>query len=98
MTLISTLALVPFLPLSTWIFIISPLSISAVFYTSIVYTIFGFCLFYRALKELTVANDGIILLFEIIVAIIVANVFLGEMIPQIGLIGVALIVAGILLV
>lgn len=98
MTLISTLGLLPFLPLSTWNFNITPFAISAVIYTSAVCTIFGFYLFYRALKELAVVNAGIVLLFEIVVAVVVANIFLGEVIPPIGVLGGILIGAGILLV
>lgn len=98
MILISTLSLIPFLPFSSWTFSVSPLSISAVFYTSVLCTILGFYFFYRAMKELTVVNVGTVLLFEIIVAIVVANTFLGEFIPPIGLLGGILIGAGIVLV
>ncbi|MCX8181897.1 MAG: DMT family transporter [Candidatus Methanomethyliaceae archaeon] len=98
MTLISTLGLMPFLSLSTWTFNISPLAISSIIYLAIVCTIFGFYLFYRALRELTVVNTGIILLFEIVVAVVIANIFLGEVIPPIGYAGGILIGAGIILV
>jgi drug/metabolite transporter (DMT)-like permease len=98
MILISTLGLLPFLPLSNWGFSASPLAISSMVYTSIVCTIVGFYLFYRALRELTVVNTGIVLLFEIVVAVVIANAFLGEVIPPIGFIGGILIGAGILLV
>jgi drug/metabolite transporter (DMT)-like permease len=98
MILISTLGLLPFLPLSNWGFSASPLAISSIVYTSIVCTIVGFYLFYRALRELTVVNTGIVLLFEIVVAVAIANAFLGEVIPPIGFIGGILIGAGILLV
>ncbi|MGC8937199.1 MAG: DMT family transporter [Candidatus Methanomethylicaceae archaeon] len=98
MTLISTLGLLPFLPLSSWNFNTTPFAVSAIIYTSVVCTIFGFYLFYRALKELTVVNVGIVLLFEIVVAVVVANIFLGEAISLIGVLGGILIGAGIVLV
>jgi drug/metabolite transporter (DMT)-like permease len=98
MILISTLGLLPFLPLSNWGFSASPLAISSIVYTSIMCTIVGFYLFYRALRELTVVNTGVVLLFEIVVAVVIANTFLGEVIPPIGFIGGVLIGAGILLV
>ncbi|MEM4157566.1 MAG: DMT family transporter [Candidatus Methanomethylicaceae archaeon] len=98
MTLISTLGLIPFLPISTWAFSMSPLAICSIVYTSLVCTIFGFYLFYRALRELTVVNTGIILLFEIVVAVVVASIFLGEVIPPVGYVGGILIGAGIVLV
>ncbi|MBC7112509.1 MAG: DMT family transporter [Candidatus Methanomethyliales bacterium] len=98
MIIISTLGLLPFLPLSNWTFSTSTLAISSIIYTSIVCTIVGFYLFYRALRELTVVNTGIVLLFEIVVAVVIANTFLGEVIPPVGFIGGILIGAGILLV
>lgn len=98
MILISTLGLIPFLPLSTWTFSSTLLTISSIVYLSLACTIFGFYLFYRALKELTVVNAGVILLFEIAVAVVIANIFLGEVMPPIGLLGGVLIGIGIVLV
>jgi len=98
MTLITAIALLPLLPFSSFAFPISVFSVSALLYLSVACTILGFLLFYMALKTLSVVNSGVVLLFEIVVAIIVASIFLGESITPVGAIGGVLIGASILLV
>jgi drug/metabolite transporter (DMT)-like permease len=98
MTLITTIALLPLLPFSSLAFSPTPFSVSALLYVSLICTILGFYLYYKSLKTLTIVNAGIITLFEIVVSIAIANVFLGETLPPLGIVGGLLIGASILLV
>ena len=98
MTLTTTITLVPLLLISPLSFHVSTFSVSALLYTSVVCTFLGFFLFYKALKTLTVVNAGIVMLFEIVVAIVTASIFLGETIPPLGAVGGVLIGIGIVLV
>jgi drug/metabolite transporter (DMT)-like permease len=98
MTLTTTIALAPFILVSPLTFHVSPFSVSALLYITLICTFLGFFLFYKALKSLTIVNAGIVMLFEIVVAIITASIFLGETIPPIGAVGGVLIGAAILLV
>jgi drug/metabolite transporter (DMT)-like permease len=98
MTLTSAIALVPILLISPMSFKVTPFSVSALLYVTVICTIFGFFLFYKALKTLTVVNAGIVMLFEIVVAIVTASIFLGETIPPLGAVGGVLIGTGIVLV
>jgi len=98
MTLTSAIALVPILLVSPMSFQVTPFSVSALLYVTVICTIFGFFLFYKSLKTLTVVNAGIVMLFEIVVAIVTASIFLGETIPPLGAVGGVLIGTGIVLV
>ncbi|MEM2125748.1 MAG: EamA family transporter [Candidatus Methanosuratincola sp.] len=98
MILTSTVALLPFLPLSSFRFDLTPLSLSALVYVALLCTIVAFFLFYKALQTLTVVNSGMVMLFEIVVAIGVSFLFLGETLLPIGVLGGVLIAIGILLV
>ncbi|MBM5804511.1 MAG: DMT family transporter [Candidatus Verstraetearchaeota archaeon] len=98
MTLTSAIVLVPILLVSPMSFQVTPFSVSALLYVTVICTIFGFFLFYKALKTLTVVNTGIVMLFEIVVAIVTASIFLGETIPPLGAVGGVLIGIGIVLV
>jgi drug/metabolite transporter (DMT)-like permease len=98
MTLTTAITLVPLLLISPLNFHVSSFSVSALLYTSLVCTLLGFFLFYKALKTLTVVNAGIVMLFEIVVAIVTASVFLGETIPPLGAVGGVLIGTAIVLV
>ncbi|MEJ5292450.1 MAG: DMT family transporter [Candidatus Methanosuratincola sp.] len=98
MILTSTVALLPFLPLSSFEFEVSVLSVSAMVYVALLCTIVAFFLFYKALQTLTVVNSGMVMLFEIVIAIGVSFLFLGETLLPIGVLGGILIAAGILLV
>ncbi|XRH75433.1 MAG: DMT family transporter [Candidatus Methanosuratincola verstraetei] len=98
MILTSTVALLPFLPLSSFKFEPNPLSISAMVYVALLCTIVAFFLFYKALQKLTVVNSGMVMLFEIVIAIGVSFLFLGETLLPVGVFGGLLIAIGILLV
>lgn len=97
MILTSTVALLPFLPLSSFKFDLTPLSLSAMVYVALLCTIVAFFLFYKALQTLTVVNSGMVMLFEIVIAIGVSFLFLGETLLPIGVLGGILIAIGILL-
>lgn len=98
MTITTAAALIPILPFSSLIFPVTTYSVLALLYISLICTIFGFFFFYRALKTITIVNAGIIMLFEIVVAIITSGVFLGETITPVGAMGGVLIGVSILLV
>jgi drug/metabolite transporter (DMT)-like permease len=98
MTITTAIALAPFILVSPLTFHVSPFSVSALLYVTVICTFLGFFLFYKALKSLTVVNAGIVMLFEIVVAIVTASIFLGETIPPIGAVGGVLIGAAIVLV
>ncbi len=98
MILTSTAALLPFLPLSSFKFELTLLSLSAMVYVALLCTIVGFFLFYKALQKLTVVNSGMVMLFEIVIAIGVSFLFLGETLLPVGVLGGVLIAIGILLV
>ncbi len=98
MTLTTAIALAPLMLVSPLTFHVSPFSVSALLYVTLICTFLGFFLFYKALKSLTVVNAGIVMLFEIVVAIVTASAFLGEAIPPLGAVGGVLIGAAIVLV
>lgn len=98
MILTSTVALLPFLPFSSFRFDLTPISLSAMVYVALLCTIVAFFLFYKALRTLTVVNSGMVMLFEIVIAIGVSFLFLGETLLPIGVLGGVLIAIGILLV
>ena len=95
MTLISALALLPFLGLSSFNINVNAVSIAAIFYTAIFCTIVAFFLFYKSLQTLTVVNSGMVMLFEIVIAIAVSSIFLGEVLTVVGALGGVLIGLGI---
>jgi drug/metabolite transporter (DMT)-like permease len=66
-------------------------------YLTLFCTILGFYIFYLALRKLTVVNAGLVLLFEIVVAVTTSFLILGETIPPIGILGGILIAASIVL-
>jgi len=98
MTLTTAIALAPIMLFSPLTFHVSLFSVSALLYVTLICTFLGFFLFYKALKSLTVVNVGIVMLFEIVVAIVTASVFLGETIPPLGAVGGVLIGVAIVLV
>ena len=97
MTITTAVALIPILPFSSLAFPVTTFSVSALFYISIICTIFAFFLFYRALKAITIVHAGIVMLFEIVVAVIASYLFLGEGITTAGAFGGLLIGLSILL-
>lgn len=98
MSITTAITLAPLLFFTPLAFALTPFSVAAFLYVTVICTIFGFYLFYRALKTITVVNAGIVMLFEIIVAIAVSFAFLGETIAPIGIAGGVLIGLSILLV
>jgi drug/metabolite transporter (DMT)-like permease len=98
MSITTAITLVPLLFFTPLAFTLTPFSVAAFIYVTVICTIFCFYLFYRALKTITVVNAGIVMLFEIIVAIAVSFVFLGETIAPIGIAGGVLIGLSIVLV
>ena len=78
MTLTSAVTLLPFLGFSSFSFNVNIFSISAIVFTSVFCTLVAFFLFYKSLQMLTVVNSGMVMLFEIVIAILVSSVFLGE--------------------
>jgi len=98
MAITTAITLVPLLFFTPLSFVITPFSVGAFLYVTLVCTIFGFYLFYRALRTITVVHAGIVMLFEIIVAIATSFIFLGETIPPLGIVGGVLIGVSILLV
>jgi drug/metabolite transporter (DMT)-like permease len=98
MSITTAITLAPLLFFTPLAFVLTPFSVVAFLYVTVICTIFGFYLFYRALKAITVVNAGIVMLFEIIVAIAVSFAFLGETIAPIGIAGGVLIGLSIVLV
>jgi drug/metabolite transporter (DMT)-like permease len=98
MSITTAITLIPLLFFTPLAFTLTPFSVGAFLYVAVICTIFGFYLFYRALKTITVVNAGIVMLFEIIVAIAVSFAFLGETIAPVGIAGGVLIGLSIVLV
>jgi drug/metabolite transporter (DMT)-like permease len=98
MSITTAITLAPLLFFTPLAFTLTPFSVGAFLYITVICTIFGFYLFYRALKTITVVNAGIVMLFEIIVAIAVSFAFLGETIAPVGIAGGVLIGLSIVLV
>jgi drug/metabolite transporter (DMT)-like permease len=97
MIFISFLTVLPLLFITEPYFEVTPFSVGALVYLAVICTMVGFWIFYMALRRLTVVNAGLVLLFEIVVAVVSSFIFLGETIPPIGLLGGALIGISILL-
>ncbi len=97
MIFISFLAVFPLILVIEPFFEITLFSVGALVYLTVLCTIVGFCIFYMALRRLTVVNAGLVLLFEIVVAVTSSFFILGETIPPIGLLGGVLIGLSILL-
>jgi drug/metabolite transporter (DMT)-like permease len=98
MSITTAITLIPLLFFTPLTFSLTPFSVAAFIYVTVICTIFCFYLFYRALKTITVVSAGVVMLFEIIVAIAVSFVFLGETIAPIGIGGGVLIGLSIILV
>lgn len=97
MVFISFLAVAPLLLLGEVLFVVTPFTIGSLIYLTVLCTIIGFYIFYMALRKLTVVNVGLVLLFEIVVAVATSFLFLGETIPPLGVLGGALIALSIFL-
>jgi drug/metabolite transporter (DMT)-like permease len=97
MIFISFLAVAPIILFIETFFLITPFTLGSIVYLTVFCTIIGFYLFYLALRKLTVVNAGLVLLFEIIVAVTTSFIFLGETIPPLGLLGGVFIAVGIIL-
>ncbi len=77
------------LPLDAWI---------AIIYTAIMCWVVPYYLWLKGLKHLSPVTSAIVLLTEIVVAVVISTLFLGEAFTIISGVGAALIVAAILLV
>jgi drug/metabolite transporter (DMT)-like permease len=97
MIFISFLAVVPLILITDTLFVITPFTVGSMIYLTVFCTILGFYIFYLALRKLSVVNAGLVLLFEIVVAVTTSFIFLGETIPPLGLMGGMLIAISILL-
>lgn len=97
MIFISFMAVLPLLLIAQAVFEVTLFTVGSLIYLTVVCTIIGFFIFYMALRRLTVVNAGLVLLFEIVVAVASSFIFLGETIPPLGLLGGALIALSILL-
>lgn len=97
MVFISFLAVAPLFLLGEVLFVVTPFTIGSLIYLTVLCTIIGFYIFYMALRKLTVVNVGLVLLFEIVVAVATSFLFLGETIPPLGVLGGALIALSIFL-
>lgn len=97
MIFISFLAVVPLILITDTLFVITPFTVGSMIYLTVFCTILGFYIFYLALRKLSVVNAGLVLLFEIVVAVATSFIFLGETIPPLGLMGGILIAISILL-
>jgi len=97
MIFISFLAVAPITVFTETFFVINPFTVGSMIYLTLFCTILGFYIFYLALRKLTVVNAGLVLLFEIVVAVPTSFLIFGETIPPIGLLGGSLIAAGIVL-
>ena len=73
-------------------------SLLAVAYTAVFNTAIPFVLYQRGLSRLTVAASAVVLMLEIVVALIISVVFLGEGLSALALVGSGAIVASIFLV
>jgi drug/metabolite transporter (DMT)-like permease len=97
MILISFLSVGPLMLITDALFVVNPFTVGSLIYLTVFCTIVGFYLFYAALRKLTVVNAGIVLLFEIVVAVATSMIFLGETIPLLGFLGGLLIAVSIVL-
>jgi len=97
MIFISFLVVLPFTLVAETFFVATPFTVGSMVYLSVLCTILGFYIFYLALRMLSVVNAGLVLLFEIVVAVATSFIFLGETIPPVGLLGGVLIAISILL-
>lgn len=97
MIFISFLAVVPLILITDTLFVITPFTVGSMIYLTVFCTILGFYIFYLALRKLSVVNAGLVLLFEIVVAVATSFIFLGETIPPLGLMGGIFIAISILL-
>lgn len=97
MVFISFFAVAPITLFTDTFFVATPFTIGSMIYLTLLCTILGFYIFYLALKKLTVVNAGLVLLFEIVVAVATSFIFLGETIPPLGLLGGIFIAVSIIL-
>ena len=87
-------ALIAHLPFSS----ISALSWEAIAYTAVFNTAIPFVLYQAGLRQLTASLSAVVLLLEIVVAILISVLFLGETFTVLSALGAVAVLASILLV
>lgn len=98
--LATTLPLIPFIPFSSNISLLN-LSTEAwliIMYTAVFCWVIPYYLWSRGLKHISPATSTVILLTEVIVAIAISLLFLGELFTPISWLGASLILSAIILV
>jgi drug/metabolite transporter (DMT)-like permease len=87
-------ALIAHLPSSS----ISALSWEAIAYTAVFNTAIPFVLYQAGLRQLTASLSAVVLMLEIVVAILISVLFLGETFTVLSALGAVAVLASILLV
>ena len=102
MTWILLFTMIPLLPIAPFsmenIFALSWNAWLVIFYTAIMCWVVPYYFWLKGLKHISPVTSAIVLLTEIIVAVAISTVFLGEILTVISGIGVAFIIIAILLV
>jgi drug/metabolite transporter (DMT)-like permease len=102
MTWVLLCTLIPLLPMATFsmqnLFTLSVNAWLVIFYTAIFCWVIPYFLWLKGLKHLSPVTSTIVLLTEIIVALVISTIFLGEILTLISGLGVIFIIIAILLV
>ena len=102
MTWILLFTMIPLLPIATFsmenVFTLSWDAWLAIGYTAIVCWVLPYYFWLKGLKQISPVTSAIVLLTEIIVAVIISTIFLGEILTIISGIGAGIIILAILLV
>ena len=102
MTWILIFTMIPLLPIATFsmenIFALSWNAWLIIFYTAIMCWVVPYYFWLKGLKHISPVTSAVVLLTEIIVAVVISTIFLGEILTIISGIGAAFIIIAILLV
>jgi len=102
MTWILIFTMIPLLPIATFsmgnVFALSWNSWLIIFYTAIMCWVVPYYFWLKGLKHISPVTSAVVLLTEIIVAVSISTIFLGEILTMISGIGAAFIIIAILLV
>ena len=102
MTWILIFTMIPLLPIATFsmenIFALSWNAWLIIFYTAIMCWVVPYYFWLKGLKHISPVTSAVVLLTEIIVAVVISTIFLGEILNIISGIGAAFIIIAILLV
>jgi len=102
MTWVLLFTMIPLLPIATFsmdnIFMLSWNAWIAIFYTAILCWVVPYYFWLKGLEHISPVTSAVVLLTEIIVAVVISTLFLGEVLTVIAGIGAAFIMTAILLV